>query len=197
MELTVVGSPASAPVLPRTGKVTARTGERFRTPQSRVAPEKLPAAAVGIRTATPADAERISGIIAPWAAAGVMLPKSPELLREQAGGWQVAVLDGRVVGSVGLRPVNASTVEVVGLAVADGLRGRGVGALLLDGALQRAAADGWRRVFALTLEPGFFGRFGFREGSVHEVPEKIRLDCASCSRRDRCIERMMILDRSC
>ena len=170
-------------------------GLRTRPHRPGTAAEPAIAMRVELRRARTSDARAVADLIAPWAAAGVMLPKTPRQLRDAADDTIVAERGGEVVGSVGLRRIDDVTAEVVGLVVSDAAQGTGTGGRLLDAVLDEAAARGHTRIFALTLQPGFFARAGFREGRVTEVPEKIRLDCARCPRRVGCRERMMILER--
>jgi RimJ/RimL family protein N-acetyltransferase len=85
----------------------------------------------------------------------------------------VADVDGRLAGNLGLwadaHPASAH-VAWIGMSVAEGYRGLGVGRALLEAAAERAAADGYRRV-VLGVFPGnaraiaFYERAGFvREG---------------------------------
>ena len=145
-----------------------------------------------VRRGSPGDAPGIAGLIAPFARAGPMLPKSVDDLEATASDYVVALRGGVVVASAGLRRVDDHTVEIVGVAVHPTEQGTGLGRRLVEIEIARALAAGYLRLFALTLEPGFFTRLGFREGRVHEVPEKIRLDCVHCPRRVGCAERMMI-----
>ena len=147
-----------------------------------------------VRSARASDAVQMAAIIAPYAAAGVMLHKTPAQLQSVIGSYRVATIRGRVVACGGIRFVNADTVEIVGLAVDGAAQGLGAGAALMDALHADARAQGGKRLYALTMEAAFFERFGYRKGSVSEVPEKFALDCATCSRRVGCKEQMVILD---
>lgn len=65
-------------------------------------------------------------------------------------GFLVAVLDGRVIGFVGLHqqigtPAHAHVLTIDGLGVLPSVRGRGVGRALVEGALARAEEQGvWK-----------------------------------------------------
>jgi len=82
----------------------------------------------------------------------------------------------------------------VGLAVEERCQGRGIGRHLVDALLDEARSLGLRRVFALTLQEGFFHRMGFRTTSVAEFPDKIALDCSGCAKRATCAEVAVVLD---
>ncbi len=149
-------------------------------------------AVVDIREARLPDSVEISALIAPFAAQGVMLPKSAAQVAEAIDRYRVAVVGDRIVGSVGWRPVPPGTAEVVAFAVASEAQGRGVGGRLLDAILREVEAAGRDRVFAMTLRPALFERVGFRRGRHHEVPEKIRMDCVRCPRRVGCREILVL-----
>lgn len=55
--------------------------------------------------------------------------------------------------AIGLAPISVSPSE----------QGRGIGSLLIEAGLTRAATDGWDAVFVLG-DPSFYGRFGFEVG---------------------------------
>jgi N-acetylglutamate synthase-like GNAT family acetyltransferase len=66
---------------------------------------------------------------------------------DTGGAILVAELDGVVVGCVALAPDGAGALELSKMAVAEGLRGRGVGRRLLEAAIEQARALGARSVF--------------------------------------------------
>ena len=53
------------------------------------------------------------------------------------------------------------SVQEFTVAVAENLRGKGVGHQILDSIIARAEAIGVKRIFCLTFETKFFGRHGF------------------------------------
>ena len=154
----------------------------------------LPQGQPVVRAARASDAVRMAEIIAPYADAGVMLHKTPADLVAMIDQYRVATIGGRVMACGGIRFVNQNTVEIVGLAVDRDAQGMGAGAALMEVLHLDAREQGGERLYALTMESAFFERFGYRKGSVSEVPEKFALDCASCSRRVGCREQMVILD---
>ncbi len=74
----------------------------------------------------------------------------------------VAAVDGRVIGHVALSRMSAP-FRALGLgpiAVDGGERRRGIGALLIRDALNRAKQAGWDAIFVLG-DPAYYQRFGF------------------------------------
>ena len=142
-----------------------------------------------VRHAHPADAGVMSGLIADFAARGLMLPKSPlEIVRHVRDYVVVEGRTGGVAACGGLRLYTQRIAEVVALAVDPALHGRGFGAVIVRRLLVDAEALGVEAVFAMALHPGFFHRLGFRTTDLDRIPEKVAADCRSCARRESCRE---------
>jgi amino-acid N-acetyltransferase len=141
-----------------------------------------------IRGATPADAAAIHALQQGFVARGLLLPRSLEQIYRTIRDFVVAVEDDQVVGCVALRIYSEELAEVGALAVAEARHGTGVGRRLVQTLLAEARALGLRRVFALTLQDGFFHRLGFETVRINEFPAKIAADCAVCARRSACSE---------
>jgi ribosomal protein S18 acetylase RimI-like enzyme len=92
------------------------------------------------------------------------------------GAHLVAELDGRLAGYIRLRPVtplpeNAHVLGIVGLAVAQAARRRGVGSALLAAAEQLARARGSRKLSLRVLSTNeaamcLYERLGFRREGI-------------------------------
>lgn len=74
----------------------------------------------------------------------------------------VAAENGQVVGHVLLSPIAAAfpALALAPLAVGPDHRAHGIGGALVEAAIARAAAMGWRAIFVLG-DPAWYGRFGF------------------------------------
>lgn len=83
----------------------------------------------------------------------------------------------RIVATARLRPLAGGAYELASVAVAEDLRGEGLGSIVVREALSHAAGP----VLALALAPGFFERHGFRRlaGVPRELEEKAEGICAS------------------
>lgn len=149
-----------------------------------------------IRQARSSDASAIAGVIEPFAAEGLMLPRSEKVIARQVHEYRVAesVSTGDVVGSVAIRPFNRHLAEIIAFAVASDWQGKGIGVELLEGAVEECLLRGFRRVFAMTMRPGIFQRMGFEDVARERVPEKIRRDCRGCPFRVGCREQTLLLD---
>lgn len=85
---------------------------------------------------------------------------------------------GRLVGSVGLHPIDAATCELRKMYLAREVRGRGLGRNLLEHALARARALGFRRVVletatVLSEAIALYRRYGFER----YVPAQLSKRC--------------------
>ncbi len=146
-------------------------------------------AAVSLRPGTFADVPLMADLINGYAAHGLMLPKATGQLYRTLREFVVAVdADGALLGCGALRIYDPGLAEVCSLAVADAARGLGVGRRVVEALHGEASAFGLARVFALTLEPGFFHRLGYETVEKSVLPQKIEADCVGCPRRDACNE---------
>jgi amino-acid N-acetyltransferase len=75
---------------------------------------------------------------------------------------------GKVIGCGALHVMWEDLGEVRTLAIEESHQGRGIGKMILEHLLERATNIGIKRIFCLTFEVGFFGKFGFE--SISETP---------------------------
>lgn len=143
---------------------------------------------LSIRRATPADAAAIHELQHDFVARGLLLPRSIAQIYRTIREFIVVVEQGRVVGCAALRIYSAELAEVGALAVAEDLHGAGIGRRLVETLVGEARTLGLRRVFALTLQDGFFHRLGFETVHISAFPAKVAADCSVCARRHTCNE---------
>ena len=148
----------------------------------------LRAAVVTVRPARVADMLQVEPLINGFAKQELMLPKSIEKLSRNFREFVVAEHDGRIVGCGGLRLYTHELGEIVALGVSAESHGRGVGRLIVETLLAQAKVLGLKQVIALTLQPGFFAKLGFRQVDVADYPHKVMADCSRCARRATCNE---------
>lgn len=146
-----------------------------------------------LRRAEPADAAAVHALLEIFVARGLLLPRSVRQVQRTIRDYVVAVDGGRVVGSVALRYYSEELAEVSALAVAEQEQGSGIGRRLVEAVIADARGLGLRRLFALTLQDGFFRRLGFTVASIGEFPQKVATDCSSCPRRQGCGEIVVAL----
>jgi len=148
------------------------------------------------RPATPKDVERMLALMAPHVAAGDLLPRTPEDVRERL--HEFLLLEGngterRLVGVGALHRYDAEMAEIRSLAVDPAWTGQGCGRFLASGLIEKARAEGHERLIALTRRPAFFERLGFSRTHLDALPEKVTRDCILCPRRLCCDETAMLL----
>lgn len=151
---------------------------------------------VELRRATPADAPRIHALITGYVKEGRLLPRTLGQVYRAIRDFVVAVDGDVIIGCAALRLYSGRLGEVVALAVARDWHGRGVGRQVVEALLAEARELQLTRVFALTLEPVFFERLGFRVTSVAAFPEKVAQDCQGCAKRMSCKEIAVAIDIS-
>lgn len=151
---------------------------------------------ISIRRAMPADGPALLELFDYYARLGLVLPRTPEAVYRHLREYVVAVEDGEVVGCAGLRIYNQTLAEVVGVVVAGGQQGRGIGRGVVAAVLEEAHQFGIERVFALTLQDPFFKQLGFRIVPLTDIPEKMAADRADGIDRELCKKTTMVLDLS-
>jgi len=109
----------------------------------------------------------------------------------------VAELDGEVVGCCALQIIWSDLGEIKSLAVSKSNTKAGAGKMLVAEAVERAGQLGLQRVFALTLEPGFFEKMGFEVIEKESLPMKVWSDCARCPKQENCDEIAVIKTAVC
>jgi amino-acid N-acetyltransferase len=124
---------------------------------------------VVVRRARTGDVEAIRRIVDIYASRGILLDKPMVTLYESVQEFDVAEVDGVVVGCGALHVLWADLAEVRTVALDPACRRRGIGHLILESLLQRARDLDVRRVFCLTFEVAFFASHGFRRFSATAV----------------------------
>jgi amino-acid N-acetyltransferase len=114
-----------------------------------------------IRPARTSDIKGIRQLIDSDAPQGRLLSKETVTLYESVQEFTVAVEGDQVVGCGALHVLWEDLAEVRTVAVAENLRGKGVGHKILDSIIDRADKIGVKRIFCLTFETKFFGSHGF------------------------------------
>ena len=140
------------------------------------------------------DAGAIRDLINAYAELGRMLFRSQAEVYESLRDFKVAEAGGETVGCVALHIYWRDLAEIKSLAVREDLKGRGIGAALVRAAVAEAKRLGLSRLFALTLEGGFFERLGFEQVSMDSLPLKVWSDCIRCPKQDQCDEIAMVLE---
>lgn len=157
-------------------------------------PENATGGEVRIRQAQMGDVESIHRMITEWSRGQSMLPRSRAELYETLRDFQVAEVDGQVVGCAALTIAWENLAEIRSLGVAAGHQGRGIGRRLVEACLAEARRLGVRRVFALTNNAQFFEHLRFTCVPKEELPHKIWSDCIKCPKFPDCDEGAVAID---
>jgi amino-acid N-acetyltransferase len=124
-----------------------------------------------------------------------LLPRSLSEIYENLQQFHVAEDAGRIVGTCALYVTWDNLAEVKALCVDEAYQKRGIGRALLDACLKDAQHLDIRRIFTLTVQPGFFEKYGFGHVSKSALPHKVWTECVRCPYfPERCIEYAMVKD---
>lgn len=141
-----------------------------------------------IRSAKIPDAKAIYSLINFYAERDKMLYRSMADIYENLQSFIIAELNGNVAGCCALQIIWSDLAEIKSLAVDEANSGRGVGKALVDAAIEQARQLGLPKVFALTLNPDFFEKMGFKIIEKDALPMKVWSDCARCPKQQSCDE---------
>ena len=143
-----------------------------------------------LRPAEMQDVHNIHLLLHDYATQGVLLDRSEEDIAFYLNNFTVAVDENNsLLGCMAVRDFGSDLLEVRSLAIQPDLRKSGIGRKLIAKAIARLDEErGSYRLFALTLQPGFFERLNFEIVEKELFPEKIWADCVHCPKRERCDE---------
>jgi amino-acid N-acetyltransferase len=126
------------------------------------------------------------------ATARQVLPREMAEMLENARDFFVYVDEEGVGGLAALHIDLVDLAEVRSLVVRDNLRGKGIGSLLVEAAVEEARHLQIARVYAFTRQPEFFKRLGFQVVDRSELPYKALKDCQRCPFFAQCDETALV-----
>ena len=141
-----------------------------------------------IRKASLNDVEAMHQLVNNYAETGVMLSRPRSMLYEYIRDFAVAEIDGEIVGTGALHIMWIDLAEIRALAVRDDYAGQGVGRALVEYFVEEAIKLRIPKVFALTYQPGFFGKMGFSVVEKESLPQKVWKECINCPKFPNCDE---------
>jgi len=141
-----------------------------------------------IRKAKLKDVKEIQRLIKQYSNRGEILPRSLSELYDHLRDFFVYIRNRKMVGICALHICWDDLAEIRSLAVKEEDRKRGIGAELVKVCLEEAEALQIKRVFALTYQPEFFERLGFKKVDKTVLPHKIWTDCLKCVKFPDCDE---------
>ncbi len=140
------------------------------------------------------DANAIHSLITSHAERDKMLFRSLADIYDNMQTFQVARIDGAVVGCCAVQIIWEDLAEIKSLAIEKQSLGKGVGRELVLKAVDTARCLGIKKVFALTLESAFFEKIGFKKIPKERLPMKVWSDCARCPKQDHCDETAVMFE---
>lgn len=126
-----------------------------------------------VRPACRADADGIWELVSAYAALGLMLPRTLEMVAMNIDNYVVASSGGRIVACAALEEYSPSLAEVSSVAVAESEHGKGLGTDVVLGVERLARARDIAEVFALSLSDRFFESLDYTATSISRYPEKL------------------------
>ena len=127
-----------------------------------------------VRRATRADAVQILDLVTPYAAQGLMLPRTLDQIASRIDNYVVATdASGHVLACAALEEYSPSLAEVSSVAVSPAQHGKGLGTEVVLGVERLARSRDIEEVFALSLTDNFFISLGYKPCTVSRYPEKL------------------------
>jgi len=136
-----------------------------------------------VRRASRADAGPILELVEPYAAQGLMLPRTLQQIATRIDNYVVATdASGHVVACAALEEYSPSLAEISSVAVAPSHHGQGLGSQVVLGVERLARARDIEELFALSLTDKFFLSLSYELTTISRYPEKLaRYDTLSKS----------------
>ena len=147
-----------------------------------------------IRKAKVADVRVIHRLVNEFARRQEMLPRSLNELYEDIRDLFVFEEANDIKGVCAVHVLWEDLAEIKSLAVSGGYQRKGVGKALVSRCLKEAKSLGVKKVFALTYQPEFFHKLGFRDIDKSALPQKIWGDCLHCPRFPECDESAVLIE---
>ena len=138
------------------------------------------------------DIPQIHKLINDYAGRGEMLARPLSDLYEGIRDFLVIRDEERVLACAALHVAWSDLAEIRSVAVAEELKGRGLGTLLVEACLKEAQDLGIETVFCFTYRPEFFRRCGFADVDKMELPRKVWTDCFRCPKFPNCDETALV-----
>jgi len=141
-----------------------------------------------VRKAAMWDIEPLLQLINGYAAKEIMLPRTEFELSENIRDFSVIYSGEQLVGCGALHFYSPTMGEIRSLAVAERVKTRGAGRLVVEALIKEARDYCLNAVFAFTYVPQFFAKVGFAEVERGELPLKAWKDCLRCPKFQSCDE---------
>lgn len=148
---------------------------------------------IAIKRAKISHVKDIHKFINEFARKETMLARSLNELYEGIRDFVIFEEGDIIKGVCALRILWEDLAEIRSLAVKEEFQGVGIGSALVRRCLKDAKDLGIKKVFALTYQPGFFKKLGFKDIDKSKLPQKIWGDCLKCPKFPECDEHAVII----
>jgi amino-acid N-acetyltransferase len=138
-------------------------------------------------------AQQISDLINTSAEKAFLLKRPYQDVCTNIRNFHVALQDNIVIGCSSLYIYSDTLAEIRSLAVDTSMKDQGIGKALLSKMLTEAGRLKVKKVFALTMIPDYFLKYGFKQVNRSTLPEKIWNDCIKCPCLHQCKEIPVII----
>lgn len=149
--------------------------------------------ATKIKKAKISHIKQIHKFINEFAKKETMLARSLNELYEGIRDFVIYEEDGVIKGVCAIRILWEDLAEIRSLAVKEEFQKSGIGRALVQKCLKDAKTLGIQKVFALTYQPDFFKKLGFKDIDKSKLPQKIWGDCLKCPKFPECDEHAVII----
>ena len=146
-----------------------------------------------IRKARLEDVPQMMPLLEAYARESEILPRTEADVYQTIRDWVVVEREGRIVGMGALLIMWHDLAEIRSLVIDPTCHGQGIGRQVVTRLVEEARAFNLPRVFALTRQPGFFLKIGFRLTRIENLPRKVQKDCVFCPKFHVCDETAVIM----
>jgi len=147
-----------------------------------------------IRKAKISDLKPVHKLVNEFAREEKMIARALNELYETVRDFVICEDSGTICGVCALHIMWEDLAEIRSLAVNKKFQNKGIGRSLVKQCLKEARALGLRRVFALTYQPEFFKKMGFKDTDKASLPQKIWGDCLRCPKFPECDENAVMIN---
>lgn len=148
---------------------------------------------IKIKRAKISHVKHIHKFVNEFAKKETMLARSLNELYEGIRDFVIYEEEGIIKGVCAIRILWEDLAEIRSLAVKEEFQKSGIGRELVQKCLKDAKNLGIKKVFALTYQPGFFRKLGFKDIDKSKLPQKIWGDCLKCPKFPECDEHAVII----
>ena len=102
--------------------------------------------------------------------------------------------DNKVVGCAALHITWNDLAELKSIAVIDEKHSNGYGKMLVEECVKEGKVLNLSKIFALTYQPQFFEKLGWKQADVMTLPQKVWNECYRCPKFPACEEIAVTLE---